>query len=385
MPEIIHTGKIPVKSWAGNIEESAFQQAAHLSELPFAKYHIALMPDCHSGYGMPIGGVLATENVVIPNAVGVDIGCGMVAVKSSLKELSGGQLSDIVRDLKKSIPTGFNQHKQPQAEEDMPQADRRLNIVHKEFEHARYQLGTLGGGNHFIEIQKGSDGHLWYMIHSGSRHLGHAVATHYNRVAKALNKQADNPVPPKFNLAWMSLDSPEGRLYFAEMEYCTRYAFANRKKMSDTVQKIIRKHSKADFFPIINIAHNYAVREKHFGETLIIHRKGATSAKKGETGIIPGSQGTKSYIVRGKGNPESFMSCSHGAGRILSRTAAKKQLDLDKEIERMNSQGILHGISKTKHLDEAPGAYKNITDVMKKQSDLVEILTELRPLAVIKG
>ena len=385
MPETILEGKVPVKSWTGDIEESAVKQLENLSQLPFAFHHIAVMPDCHAGYGMPIGGVLAAKDVIIPNAVGVDIGCGMVAVKTSLKKINEKQLHDIIKRIRNEIPTGFKKHKQPQDVSLLPQPSRDLLIVNQEFENARHQVGTLGGGNHFIEIQKGSDGHIWYMIHSGSRNLGHTVAKHYNRVAKELNKTIDPKIPDNFQLDFLPINSPEGQMYMKEMQYCTDFAFANRKYMSDKVQNIFKRFTDVEFLPVINIAHNYAAKETHYGESVIVHRKGATSAKKGETGIIPGSQGVESYIVRGKGNPESFMSCSHGAGRKLSRTAAKKSLDLEKEIEYMNSKKIVHNISSKKHLDEAPSAYKDIAEVMKNQSDLTEILVELKPLAVVKG
>lgn len=385
MPKIIHQGKVSVISWAGDIDEGTLKQATRLADLSFAFKHIALMPDCHSGYGMPIGGVLATKNIVIPNAVGVDIGCGMVAVKTSLKELSQKNLHGIIKEIKTRIPVGFNKHDSPKDVSLLPQLEKNLPIANQELEIARYQIGTLGGGNHFIEIQKGNDGHIWFMIHSGSRRLGYQVAKHYNNEAVELNKYTDPYVPKNYQLAYLPTEYHQAKDYLQEMQYCIDYAFANRKEMSRQVKISIQKYVKADFFSPINIAHNYAAKEKHFEEEVIVHRKGATSARKGEKGIIPGSQGTKSYIVEGKGNPESFMSCSHGAGRKLSRTAAKKKLDLKSEIKKMNERGILHGITKNKHLDEAPSAYKNIDTVMKNQEDLVSILVELQPLAVIKG
>ena len=385
MSKIIHKGKVPVISWAGDIEEGAMKQAKNLSELPFAFKHIALMPDCHEGYGMPIGGVLATIGVVIPNAVGVDIGCGMLAVKTSLKNIEKKELLNIIKEIKNRIPIGFNKHKVPVDKNLLPKTEGELPIVKREFENARYQIGTLGGGNHFIEIQKGNDGHIWFMIHSGSRNIGYQVAKHYNETAIELNKYTEPYIPGKYQLAYLLIGEHQADNYLAEMQFCIDFAFANRKEMSRNVKEAFLKYVQTDFFPPINIAHNYAGEEEHFGETVIVHRKGATSARKGETGIIPGSQGTKSYIVEGRGNPESFTSCSHGAGRKMSRTAAKKRLTLANEIKKMEKLGIIHGIKSNKQLDEAPSAYKNIGTVMRNQKDLVKILVELSPLAVVKG
>jgi tRNA-splicing ligase RtcB (3'-phosphate/5'-hydroxy nucleic acid ligase) len=389
MKKTIKTERLPIRLWLDDIEPGALKQAKNVANLPFAFSHLAVMPDAHEGYGMPIGGVLATHNVIIPNAVGVDIGCGMCAVRSSLRDVDPEVLKQIILTIRDVIPVGFRHHKKAQEETSMPVNHHveDMKVIRREYLSARHQLGTLGGGNHFIELQRSEDGHLWVMIHSGSRNLGKQVADHYNRVAKQLNEKWSRVVDPMADLAWMPLDIPEAADYLREMNYCVQFAFANRRRMMETVTEIISDSVKGavDFAPIINIAHNYASLEHHFGHEVMVHRKGATSAREGETGIIPGSQGTKSYIVEGLGNPESFMSCSHGAGRKMGRKQAQKQLDFHEEVRKLDEQGILHGIKSHHDLDEASGAYKDIEQVMANQEDLVRIATSLKPLAVVKG
>lgn len=386
MVRIITTERIPIRLWLDDMEEGAMQQARDIANLPFAAHHVAIMPDAHEGFGMPIGGVLATRGVVIPNAVGVDIGCGMCSIKTSILNPSSPVLAKITADIIRNIPLGFKHHKKPRPVGLFPPIENRLPVTEREYEKAACQVGTLGGGNHFIELQKDPEGYLRVMVHSGSRNLGKQVADHYYRKAVNINgKEIKNKKIPR-QLAHLVLDSEEGRLYTGEMQYCVDFAFANRKHMMDVVSGIIADHfPDVTFSGFINIAHNYANLEEHFGEQLIIHRKGATSAKKGEWGIIPGSQGSSSYIVKGKGNPESFSSCSHGAGRKMGRKQAQRTLDLLEEQGKLNKKGIIHSVISKKDLDEAAGAYKNIDLVMKLQSDLVEVVTELQPLAVIKG
>jgi len=224
------------------------------------------------------------------------------------------------------------------------------------------------------------------MIHSGSRNLGKQVAEYYNKIARNLNSRWHSSVPDNWELAYLPDDSIAGKQYLTEMKYCVNFALANRRLMMNRIINIFSKlPGVIKFEEMINVAHNYASLENHFGENVWVHRKGATLAKEDTIGIIPGSQGTKSYIVKGKGNPDSFMSCSHGSGRMMSRSKAKEMLDLETEKKILDDQGIIHGIRTVKDLDEAPGAYKNIEEVMKNQEDLVEILVELTPIAVIKG
>jgi len=373
--------------WVSDLEESALKQAENLANLPFAFKHVALMPDAHCGYGMPIGGVLATQGVVIPNAVGVDIGCGMCAVKTNIEDLDSESLKKIMSGIRSRIPLGFSKHVQAQDESLMPEVEHIPEVIKTHYQNALYQLGTLGGGNHFIEIQYGSDNCIWVMIHSGSRNLGKQVADYYNKLAKSLNSRWHTQVPANWDLAFLPIENQEAKEYLKGMQYCVDFAFANRKLMMERVQEAFKSvlSESVEFSEIINIAHNYAAWENHFGKDVIIHRKGATSAREGEIGIIPGSQGTKSYIVEGLGNPQSFHSCSHGAGRKMGRKQAQRELDLQEEINRLDRKGIIHAIRRQKDLDEAAGAYKDIHQVMENQKDLVKILVELEPLAVVKG
>jgi tRNA-splicing ligase RtcB len=375
--------------WLNDVDENALAQARNLANLPFIFKHVALMPDCHSGYGMPIGGVIATKGVIVPNAVGVDIGCGMCAVKTSLNEINTDVLKKVMSGIRELVPLGFDHHQDAQEESLMPLSGKvpERGVVHRQYTAARKQIGTLGGGNHFIEIQKGSDNHVWIMIHSGSRNIRLKVAEHYNKLAIRLNAQWHSSVDKKQDLAFLPIETQEAKDYFSEMQYCVDFALANRMLMMERIKSAFYSVIGRDFSALefINIAHNYARWESHFGTNVIVHRKGATSAREGEIGIIPGSQGTKSYIVMGKGNAESFQSCSHGAGRLMGRKQAQRELVLDEEIEKLNRKGIVHAIRNTSDLDEAPGAYKNIDVVMENQADLVEVLVELSPLGVIKG
>ena len=381
----------PIKIWAKYVDAHAMKEIVNLSTLPFVFHHLAFMPDVHGGKGMPIGGVLATRGVVIPNAVGVDIGCGMCAVKTSLKvaDIPSEVLrKQILRGIRKQIPLGFDHHKSAQDEAFMPQGFDidKMTVVQRQYVSATKQVGTLGGGNHFLELQKDAEGTLWIMIHSGSRNLGAQVGNFYNEKAKVLNKRWYSQVPADIDMAFLPMQSDEAHAYWDEMLYCVEFALCNRRLMMDRICQVIGDvFPDAQFEPMINIAHNYAAWENHFEENVIVHRKGATRARAGETGIIPGSQGTKSYIVEGLGNPDSFLSCSHGAGRAMSRSEAVRSLSLENEVARLEAQGIVHAIRGQKDLEEAAGGYKDIDEVMACQEDLVRIVTELSPVAVIKG
>jgi tRNA-splicing ligase RtcB len=380
--------KVPMKLWLSEVEQGALDQLERVASLPFAFHHVGGMPDMHQGYGMPIGGVLATKGYIIPNAVGVDIGCGMCAIRTNLTETTTSILKKIMGDIRKLIPVGFKHNKKVQ--DGMPQwthTDFYNTICNREYDKARKQLGTLGGGNHFIEIQKGDDGYIWVMIHSGSRNLGKQVADHYNKLAVEQNEKWFSRIPKSWELAFLPFDDDDGRRYYREMQYCCDFALANRNLMIQRVQEAFENHTIATFYnkDMVNIHHNFAAMENHFGKNVLVHRKGATRAYEGELGIIPGSQGTKSYIVEGKGCTESFKSCSHGAGRTMSRKKARTELNLADEQKRLDDQGIVHGIRNKKDLEEASSAYKDIDAVMNHQQSLVSIRTELTPLAVVKG
>lgn len=387
--------KNPVKLWLDEIEDGAMEQIMNIADLPFIHKWVAVMPDSHQGYGMPIGGVVALKNVVSPNMVGVDIGCGMCAVKTDIlvEGMNEEVFKNILGRIRNVVPVGFASHQKKQDDSLMPEAPHEIlssnYIVGQEYENAKKQLGTLGGGNHFIELQKDKDGYLWIMIHSGSRNLGKKVCDTYNELAVELSKKWYIPNVVEQDLAYLPVDTEEGQMYIKEMQYCVDFAFANRKLMMDRVKECVRE-VLGEYQPdeMINIAHNYASLEHHMGKNVWVHRKGATRAYKDELGIIPGSMGTKSYIVRGLGNPLSFMSCSHGAGRVMSRSKASQTLTLE-EVEK-SMEGVVFGRwGKTRkgELDfgEAPQAYKDIDVVMENQKDLVEIVVELKPLAVVKG
>lgn len=381
----------PVKIWTNDVEESAMRQIENLAALPFLHHHLAIMPDVHAGKGMPIGGVLACDGAVIPNAVGVDIGCGMCAVKTNWRtdDLPASVLrKEIMKGIRERIPLGKEHHKEAQAETYLPQGYDidKLEIVKRRQNSIRHEVGTLGGGNHFIELQKDEDGCLWIMIHSGSRNLGKQVGDYYNKIAALLNEKWHSEVPADFHLPFLPLGTREFGAYWNEMRYCIDFALCNRKLMMERIQEVMADSLQGiEFEPMINIAHNYAAFEHHFGKDVIVHRKGATLASKGVTGIIPGSQGTASYIVEGLGNPESFCSCSHGAGRVLSRKTAIRTLDMKAEVANLEAKGIIHAIRCQDDMQEASGAYKDIETVIANESDLVKVKTKLFPIAVIKG
>lgn len=398
------SGKIPVKSWCQKVEAEALQQAANLSRHPATVNHVALMPDCHVGYGMPIGGVIACENAVIPNAVGVDIGCGMVAVETNCPTRKFAKLNKrraVLDEVKQHIPVGEgNAHRSEQTWdgfeeylESLPPEDHQLGWPSAL---DRKNLSSLGGGNHFIELQTSEDDIIWLMIHSGSRNLGYRIANHYHKKAQAINEKQQLDLPVK-DLAFLAADSVQGQKYIRDMNFALAYALENRQRMMAFFKQVM-----SDFFPNIefqrevNIHHNFAALEPHFGADVWIHRKGATSAKDGEIGIIPGSMGTSSYIVKGKGCPESFMSCSHGAGRKMGRNEACRRLsvdDCDKAMtgiafdrwHRYKSRRRKKGDKKLLDLSEAPLAYKDIEDVIDSELDLIEPIVKLNPLGVVKG
>ena len=381
----------PVKIWTSDVEESAMRQIENLTTLPFLFHHLAIMPDVHAGMGMPIGGVLACKDAVIPNAVGVDIGCGMCAVKTSWKveDIPADVLrKQIMRGIRKRIPLGMDHHKEAQDERYLPQGYDidKLEIVKRRSQSILHEVGTLGGGNHFIELQKDEEGSLWIMIHSGSRNLGKQVGDYYNKIAAHLNGIWHSSVSPDIRLPFLARGSREFEMYWKEMLFCIDFALCNRRLMMERIEEVLADSLKGiEFEPMINIAHNYAAFENHFGQNVIVHRKGATLAREGVTGIIPGSQGTASYIVEGLGNPDSFCSCSHGAGRLMSRTMAIKTLDMRQEVDYLEARGIVHAIRSQEDMQEASGAYKDIEEVIANELDLVKVKTRLLPVAVIKG
>lgn len=401
--KIIDSEKIPIKMWLDEIEPDTMRQVKNIANLPGAFHHIAIMPDAHIGYGMPIGGVLVTVDTIVPNAVGVDIGCGMVAVKTAIQEIDEYSLKQILNELRRIIPTGFAHHKEAQNWEGFDRAPN-IPIVQQELNSARKQIGTLGGGNHFLEIlqEVGSakwniagQGNIWLMIHSGSRNFGLKAANIYHKRARRFCEANKIDLPDK-DLSFLKFGSQDGREYWQAMNYCLEFAKANRHLMMERFMDIFQTVSGCEFINFnkerdpgaetkevyVAIHHNYAAREEHFGKTVIVHRKGATRAFKGQLGIVPGSMGTPSYIVEGLGNPESFMSCAHGAGRALGRREAGRVLTREQADEAV--KGIIFEGWRGK-FDEAPQAYKNIETVINNQIDLARPIVKLKPLAVMIG
>ncbi len=392
--EIVKGEKVNIQTWApiATVESGALDQSRNVTKLPWVFHHVALMPDVHAGRGCTIGSVIATKEAISPSTVGVDIGCGMGAIQTNLhaNELPFN-LNDIYHEIERAIPVGFYSHKetpkvknlalQNQIAKLMGNFDNLTPAIAKRlFPRASQQLGTLGGGNHFIEICLDHSKNVWLTLHSGSRNVGKELAEIHIARAKLL---AHNQDLPDRELAVFLANTPEMASYRHDLFWAQQYAMINRKIMMELLLNSLK-----GFFPHLQTVfevwchHNYVSEEVHFGENVFVTRKGAISAQNGEFGLIPGSMGTASYIVRGLGNPESFCSASHGAGRKMSRTKAKQRFTVDDL--KQQTKGITCRTDKGV-LDEIPGAYKDIGEVMKNQSDLVEIVTELHQILNIKG
>jgi tRNA-splicing ligase RtcB len=405
--------KVPIKVWLkdkADLEPGCLEQATNISKHPIIFHHASLMPDCHKGYGVPIGSVIACKNAVIPNAVGVDIGCGMGYIKTSIpanivKQAKGVNdvplLREIIRTIDRVIPTGFSHNKDPQEWIGFDNAPD-IPIIQQELNSARYQLGTLGGGNHFIEFQESNDGYFAIMLHSGSRNFGYQICKIYNEMAKELNEKWHSAVIPEWDLAFLPTDSQEGHEYITAMNYALLFAQENRHRMLERVKNItfnyIDKYIgqiKKDTLREVNIHHNYASLENHFGQNVWVHRKGAIKLLPDDIGIIPGSMGTASYIVKGMDGPnsrDSFWSASHGAGRRMGRAEASRQITLGEANKSMD--GIyFNGWGKVERgkeegnpdFGEAPGAYKDIDAVIMNENDLISVEEKLKPIAVVKA
>ncbi|HEY3317949.1 MAG TPA: RtcB family protein [Coriobacteriia bacterium] len=380
--------RVPIMVWGAEPDPAAMQQAEHLADLPFAFHHVALMPDTHVGYGMPIGGVLAAEGRVIPHAVGLDIGCGVRVWKTNVTvEEFMPRRDTILSDIMRSVPTGFEWHKASQESrtalfDDVP----AVGVLLAEVDKAKKQVGTLGGGNHFIEVQRDTDGIVWAMVHSGSRNLGKQMATHYDQLARQRNASDHDPVPPNWGLAHLPAEEGLGAEYLRVMDFCLRFARESRRLMGERVQEAFARRvpdAPAPGDPV-DVHHNYAAVEEHFGRLVVVHRKGAVRAE--GTVAIPGSMGSHTWIGRGLCNADSFCSCAHGAGRRLGRGEAKRQLTVQHVIGEMRERDVrLFKAKKSDVAEEAPEAYKDIDEVMDAQRDLVEPTVLLTPLGVVKG
>jgi tRNA-splicing ligase RtcB len=394
--QVIEEGRVPVRIYTDEVEAGARQQLVNVSKLPIIHHHVAAMPDVHLGIGATVGSVIATRRAIIPAAVGVDIGCGMIATRTSLTagDFDERRLKRVYDQIARDIPVGRDQHKEGRALADAAKPfGRRLRKImekhaplEKRFPRAQnwvYQMGSLGGGNHFIEVCLDEADRAWVMLHSGSRGIGNAIGTYFIELARRDAERRELHLPDR-DLAYFEEGAEHFDDYVEAVGWAQDYARANRDAMVDLVLDAMRRHLPA--FEVtgeaVNCHHNYVEREHHYGADVWVTRKGAIRAGKGEQGIIPGSMGARSYIVRGKGSAESFESCAHGAGRRMSRTQAEKSYTAQDVVEQ--TRGVVcrkdRGV-----VDEIPAAYKPIDEVMANQSDLVETVHTLKQVICVKG
>ena len=394
--KVMTENHVPVKIWTDDVDDRSMEQLGNIAKLPFIHHHIAAMPDVHLGLGATIGSVIATHKAIIPAAVGVDIGCGMVAARLSItaNDLDEKSLKKVFDQITRDVPVGRAQHADNRVLVDAVQPFepglQRLTDRHPEllksfgkFSKWMNQMGSLGGGNHFIEVCLDEADQVWVMLHSGSRGIGNAIADHFIKLARKDMERWMINLPDR-DLAYF----PEGTEHFDDyveaVHWAQEYAMQNRQCMLDLVLSALARHLPA--FEVtteaVNCHHNYVAHEHHYGANVWVTRKGAIRAREGDLGIVPGSMGAKSYIVRGKGNPESFNSSAHGAGRKMSRTAAEKAFT---ETDLANQTvGVICRKDKGV-IDEIPGAYKDIDQVMANQNDLTEILHTLKQVVCVKG
>jgi len=394
--QVIEEGRVPVKVYTDDVEASARQQLVNLSQLPIIHHHVAAMPDVHMGIGATVGSVIATRHAIIPAAVGVDIGCGMMAARTSLAadDLDERRLKRIFEQISRDVPVGRDQHKESRALtgaakpherglskilHDHPQLEKRFPRTHNWV----YQMGSLGGGNHFIEVCLDEANRVWAMLHSGSRGIGNAIGTYFIELARRDAERQQLHLPHR-DLAYFQEGAEHFDDYVEAVGWAQGYAAANRDAMMELVLEAMRRHLPA--FEVtdqaVNCHHNYVEREHHYGADVWVTRKGAIRARRGDLGIIPGSMGARSYIVRGKGSEDSFQSCAHGAGRRMSRTQAQKQFT-QRDLAEQTTGVVCRKDSGV--IDEIPGAYKSIDEVMANQADLVEVVHTLKQVVCVKG
>ncbi len=381
----------PVLSWANHaLGADETKMAKNVASLPFVFKHVALMPDVHLGKGALVGSVVATKDAIVPAAIGVDIGCGMCAIKTPFTaDQLEGKLKQIRLDIEAAIPVGFNENKDVEKAVLNWQGWRDFKELHPGVQRlegkAMKQMGSLGGGNHFLEVCLDAENNVWLMLHSGSRNIGNMLAQNHIGTAKELVKLTETRIPDP-DLAYFVAGTPEFAAYWRDLQWAQSYAQVNREVMMARFKRVVEKHVAGGkpTKPLlsVNCHHNYAEKEIHFGEEVYVTRKGAVRARTEDYGIIPGSMGAKSFIVKGKGNAESYCSCSHGAGRAMSRNKAKLNFSLDdliaqtQGVECRKDEGVL---------DEIPAAYKPIDQVMANQADLVEVVATLKQVVCVKG
>jgi tRNA-splicing ligase RtcB (3'-phosphate/5'-hydroxy nucleic acid ligase) len=391
LPRVLQPGRVPILSWVPDLERGALEQATNLSNLPFTIRHVALMPDAHMGYGMPIGGVLFADRTVVPYAIGVDIGCGVALVETDLtvETLSRRELTRTLETIAAGVPVGTASQRHPVSR---PGAEEEIGVPLPDsiedawFARAVNQLGTLGSGNHFLELQRDPAGQVFVMLHSGSRSLGKTICDAFHQRALAYVRTAGLPLPHR-ELAYLPDDIPEHHAYWSAMDFALRFAEVNRSRMLDVVERAFAAHTQATRFDrVVDIHHNDAAREQHFGVTGLVHRKGAVRAGAGDIVLIPGSMSTASYVGEGLGDPDAFETCQHGAGRAMSRTAARTSKTSATVYAEMSALGVeLHAGDPRTIAEEAAFAYKDIELVMAASASLVRPIRRLTPLGVVKG
>ena len=374
------------------IEDSALEQIHSLATMPFIFKHVAVMPDCHFGLGATVGSCIPTQGAIIPAAVGVDIGCGMIAAKTSLRRDDLPEdLSDIRKAVEHQIPLSAGRYNRSVKKTAKPRVEQleeratelgRLEFYNKVDRNWRKQLGSLGSGNHFIEVVLDEDDGVWAFLHSGSRGVGNRIATHHIKIAKSLMER-DGIDLPDADLAYLSEGTSEFDDYIMDLDWAQEFALLNREEMMERIIKLMQyRCGEFEVVERIQCHHNFTQRENHFGEDILVSRKGAIEAREGQLGLIPGSMGTRSYVVRGKGNAQSFNTAPHGAGRSMSRRKARESFTMD-DFDRL-MVGIEVNRSEA-FIDELPGAYKDIDLVMEQSKDLVEVLHTFRQIVNVKG
>lgn len=394
--QILTDQRVPVRIWTGDIDEASKAQLANIASLPFVHHHVAAMPDVHLGIGATIGSVIATHRAIVPAAVGVDIGCGMVASRLSLKadDLDEKTLKRVFDQISRDVPVGRAQHADDRVlaaaarpfEAGLKALTGRHPRLLKSF--GRYskwtnQMGTLGGGNHFIEVCLDEVDRVWVMLHSGSRGIGNAIASYFIELARKDIERSMVNLPDR-DLAYFQEGNRHFDDYVEAVRWAQDYAMQNRRSMLELVLTALSRHLPpfTTLAEAVNCHHNYVAQEHHYGAEVWVTRKGAIRARAGDLGIVPGSMGTRSYIVRGKGNPDSFCSSAHGAGRRMSRSAAARQFS-EADLARQTA-GVVCRKDKGV-IDEIPAAYKDIDQVMADQHDLTEIVHTLRQVVCVKG
>jgi len=382
MPRVLESppGALPILAWAREIPPGAVKQLQHIASQPYVVEHVAAMPDVHVSQGVAVGTVFATERTVVPGALGGDLGCGVSARRFAFPAASLGwaDLERLLTTLARRVPVGDAVHRGAglPLPPELQAASLSTHRLQREWERlAPRHLATLGGGNHFLELDRDAGGDLWLLIHSGSRGIGGAIASHHLRVAETKGEGS---------LPGLCTDTPEGAACLADIEWACRFARANREALAARAVEVLAEALGCEPEPGVDVHHNHVAEETHLGRVLLVHRKGAVGLAPGQTGIIPGSMGTASYLVEGRGAPRAFGSCSHGAGRVLTRGEARARIRpaaLEHALRRVVfDRGRVHAL-----VEEAPAAYRDIAEVLEDEADLVTPVLRLTPIAVLKG